>query len=284
MKGCDMQWYYLRGEQRLGPVEDAELERLAQTGQLAPTDFVWNTTMGAQWVQASTIASLVFVPQSVPPPPPPDFAPDAAAGPRGKTPNAALMRMARESLRNKWGLAVGVAILYLLLTVGISMGLNSISRTIGTLASWVIAGPMAVGFNMVFLSFARGRQASVEQLFYGFKIFGTALAAYLLMMIFIILWTLLLIIPGIIAAYSYSMTYFILADNPNIGPLEAITRSKEMMRGRKWKYFCLTLRFIGWGILCIFTCGIGCLWLVPYMQTSMAHFYEDVRLPRTGSV
>ena len=87
----------------------------------------------------------------------------------------------------------------------------------------------------------------------------------------------MLIIPGIIAAYAYSMAFFIMADNPSVGALEAIRRSKAIMRGRKAKLFCLDLRFLGWGILCLLTLGIGFLWLVPYIQASHAHFYEDVR-------
>lgn len=115
------------------------------------------------------------------------------------------------------------------------------------------------------------------QLFDGFQRFGTALGAYLLTGIFIFLWTLLLIVPGIMAGLSYAMTYFIIADDPTIGPLQAITKSKEMMRGHKWKLFLLHWRFLGWVLLCILTLGIGILWLVPYVSTSLAHFYEDIR-------
>jgi uncharacterized membrane protein len=88
---------------------------------------------------------------------------------------------------------------------------------------------------------------------------------------------LLLIVPGIIAALSYSMTYFIIAENDSIGSLEAITKSKEMMRGNKWKLFCLCCRFLGWILLCILTIGIGFLWLYPYMMVSFAKFYDDIK-------
>jgi uncharacterized membrane protein len=97
------------------------------------------------------------------------------------------------------------------------------------------------------------------------------------MILFILLWTLLLIIPGIIAAISYSMTFYILADDNSIGAMDAIDKSKKMMDGYKWKYFCLGLRFLGWALLCILTLGIGFLWLMPYMQVSMAKFYDDVK-------
>ena len=73
------------------------------------------------------------------------------------------------------------------------------------------------------------------------------------------------------------MTFFLIAENESIGPLEAIKKSKEMMRGNKWKYFCLWLRFFGWGLLCILTLGIGILWLAPYIIVSLAQFYDDLK-------
>ena len=98
-----------------------------------------------------------------------------------------------------------------------------------------------------------------------------------LMELFIILWSFLLIIPGIIKAFSYAMTPYILEENPELSASEAIDRSRAMMKGHKFDLFWLLLSFIGWGILCIFTFGIGFLWLTPYMQTSIGAFYEDVK-------
>jgi len=97
------------------------------------------------------------------------------------------------------------------------------------------------------------------------------------MSLFILLWSLLLIIPGIIAALSYSMTFYILADDNSIGAMDAINKSKKMMYGYKWKYFCLGLRFLGWAILCILRLGIGFLWLSPYVHVSVTKFYEDIK-------
>jgi uncharacterized membrane protein len=97
------------------------------------------------------------------------------------------------------------------------------------------------------------------------------------MFVFILLWMLLLIIPGIIAALSYSMTFYIIADDETMDAMEAIDKSKAMMDGYKWKYFCLALRFVGWALLCILTLGIGFFWLMPYMQVTNAKFYEDVK-------
>lgn len=97
------------------------------------------------------------------------------------------------------------------------------------------------------------------------------------MQILILLWSLLLIIPGIIKSFSYAMTPYILEDNPELGAVDAIHRSRMMMRGHKFDLFWLYLSFIGWFLLSILTLGIGFLWLVPYMETAQAAFYEEVK-------
>jgi len=201
-----------------------------------------------------------------------------------KTKNAVLMKMALESLSGKWGLAVGTYLVYTLI-----MGVFQIKYqdapdiiapiiiTVSFSLSLIIGGPMALGLAAFSLSLSRNQNARFEQLFSGFKNFGVSLGAYLLMTLFIFLWALLLIIPGIIAAISYSMTFYILADDRSIGAMAAIDKSKKMMYGYKWKYFCLNCRFIGWFFLCILTLGIGFLWLIPYIHVSMAKFYDDVK-------
>ena len=88
---------------------------------------------------------------------------------------------------------------------------------------------------------------------------------------------LLFIIPGIIKAFSYAMTPYILEENPELSANDAIDHSRAMMKGHKFDLFWLYLSFIGWFILCILTLGIGFLWLTPYMETSVAAFYEDVK-------
>lgn len=98
------------------------------------------------------------------------------------------------------------------------------------------------------------------------------------MALFIWLWSLLFIVPGIIAAYRYRLAPYLMAENPNLGIREAVNMSKELMAGHKWRLFCLNLSFIGWGILSALTCGIGDLWLNPYIYAANAAFYVD----RTG--
>jgi len=186
--------------------------------------------------------------------------------------NKELMAEARESLSGNWGLAIGTFLVY-----GIIISSLQFIPVVGSVLALFIAGPMLVGVSMFSLSLSRGENARLEQIFEGFKNYGTVLGAYLLMVLFIFLWMLLLIIPGIIAAIAYSQTFYILAEDDAISSMDALKKSKEMMDGYKWKYFCLGLRFIGWVLLCILTLGIGFLWLSPYIQISYAKFYEDIK-------
>ena len=192
-----------------------------------------------------------------------------------KTENLVLMQMARKSLKDKWGLAIGTFVVYMLI-IGAIQTTTEFFPLVGLLLL-AISGPMALGIAIFSINISRNQDARLEQIFQGFNNFNTSLGAYLLMLLFTFLWTLLLIIPGIIAALSYSMTFYILADDNSIGAMEAINKSKKMMNGYKWKYFCLGLRFIGWSLLCILTLGIGFLWLLPYMQVSMVKFYDDIK-------
>lgn len=189
-----------------------------------------------------------------------------------QTANVELMRLARESLKGKWGLAVGVTAAYLVIV----MALQNVKQ-VGPLVSLLVSGPLAGGMAIFYLAIARGTGAKFEQFFDGFKTYATNLLAYILMTVFILLWMLLLIVPGIIAAISYSMTYFVIADNPGISAMDALKQSKEMMQGNKGKYVGLMFRFFGWSLLAILSCGIGFLWLMPYMQTAAAAFYEDLK-------
>lgn len=274
-----MNWYYVRGGQRNGPIDDEALRRLISVGELRRDDLVWNETMGDQWVAASTVPGLFA---------PPDLQaggaiqPSLVAAPRpevsglpGQTHNRDLMARARASMSGQWGVGVAATAIYMALY----FGLNFVPAA--ALLLYLIAGPLSVGLSVLFLSIIRGR-GEVGQMFAGFQQFGKATGTYLLMVLFILLWTMLLIIPGIIMSYAYMMAFFVRADDPEVGIRDSLRLSKEMMRGHKWKLFCLFCRFIGWSLLAMLTCGIGYLWLMPYMYAAMAHFYEDVR-PRPNA-
>lgn len=141
----------------------------------------------------------------------------------------------------------------------------------------------AVGYAKFNLDLVDGEEErNVWTLFHYLPQWKTMLAAGFLQAVYTFLWTLLFIIPGIVAGYRYAMTSFILAENPELRASEAIARSKEMMDGQKWRMFCLDLSFIGWIILSSFTLGIGQFWLTPYQRAAQAAFYRDVSRPVAG--
>lgn len=185
--------------------------------------------------------------------------------------NAVLMAEARASLTGKWGLAVGTFVVYILIAIVLQL-----IPVAGAFASLLISGPFILGISFFSLSIARGEEARMDQLFDGFKDLRSMIT-YLLMVLFVFLWMLLLIVPGIIMAIAYSQAFFILAEDESINPMDALRKSKEMMYGYKWKYFCLGLRFLGWALLCILTFGIGFLWLYPYIYVTYANFYDDIK-------
>jgi Predicted integral membrane protein len=127
------------------------------------------------------------------------------------------------------------------------------------------------------LDVIRGIKLDFARLFDGFKDYGRILGTMLLTTVYTFLWTLLLVIPGIMKSYSYAMTLFILKDYPELQYDAAIEKSMAMMSGHKMKMFLLDLSFIGWAILCCFTLGIGFLFLAPYVEASHAAFYEDLK-------
>ena len=139
--------------------------------------------------------------------------------------------------------------------------------------------PFTVGFaNAMKLLLSGNTEVLDNAVTIGFKNkYGRNVLTMLWMQILVFLWSLLFVIPGLIKAVSYSMTPYILHDNPELSPTEAIHRSRMMMQGHKFDYFWLLLSFIGWGVLCVFTAGIGFFWLLPYMETSAAAFYEEVK-------
>ena len=183
-------------------------------------------------------------------------------------PHRQLMSDARNALSGKWGIAIPAFLIYTVILSAVSFI---------PFASLVIAGPFALGFAMFAMKFARNQEPEINNIFDGFKNFGNAIAAYLIMMLVVALGIMLLIIPGIILALGLSQTMFILADEPEIGPVEALKKSWEMMKGHKADYFVLGLRFIPWALLCILTFGIGFLWLGPYIQVTYANFYDALR-------
>ncbi len=229
-------------------------------------------------------------------------------------------RLARDSLRGKWTIAVIAGIIASLLGAisyngpkinfnfndgGASLNLTYANQQIYStqtgflpeLNGWLIGGAVYIILavialaavvlilgSIISLGYSRFNLDLVDQqkepelntLFGYFGNWKTATLANLLQMVYILLWSLLLFIPGVIAAFSYAMTRCILAENPELAPRESIKPSKQMMAGNRWRLFCLQLSFIGWDILAGFTLGIGNLWLIPYKQAATAAFYREI--------
>ena len=175
----------------------------------------------------------------------------------------------KSDLHGKWGTAIGLVVIYMIIYLGLSL-IPYVGKV-----SFLILGPFIMGIAIFALNLVDNKEISINQLFDGFKFhFQRSFVAYLLMTLFIILWSLLLIVPGVIAAISYSQTFYIMAENPEIEPMQAIDQSKLLMEGYKLQYFIMVLALVGLGILCIFTIGIGFLWLAPFTKICTANFYR----------
>lgn len=190
---------------------------------------------------------------------------------------------ALSALENKWGNFVLITFVYGFI-IGITQVLSgdkdspAILHLIG-LVLFILALPLTWGYQTLFLGAVRGGEATAKDMFEGYnkELFSRVLTTTLLYYVYVFLWSLLLLIPGCIKAYSYAMTPYILKDNPEMKNNAAIEESMRMMDGHKLELFLLDLSFIGWAILSILTCCIGFLWLVPYMNMARVNFYEDLK-------
>jgi uncharacterized membrane protein len=144
----------------------------------------------------------------------------------------------------------------------------------------ILLFPIDVGLFACFYDVACKKAPSYGRLFVGYTSAGyffKVLVTQILAGIYVLLWSLLLIVPGILKLFSYSLTYLILVDYPECSPNEAITRSKKMMYGHRLELFRLFLSFIGWWLLCFVTFGIATIWVVPYWMTAIGKFYENLK-------
>lgn len=193
-----------------------------------------------------------------------------------------LRSQARETLRGKWTQPVLATLIILLLACFTQGGGRTHSPYLISgvvLVELFIIANLQYGYDVALLRFNRSREDSVNEMFRAaFKEdYGRVLGIVLLTALYTLLWSLLLIIPGIIKAYSYSMTYLIAEDNPELGPNACIERSMAMMDGHKMDLFLLDLSYIGWILLGIISCGIGMLWVAPWIQMAHVKFYEQLK-------
>lgn len=176
---------------------------------------------------------------------------------------------AREIMTPYWGTAAVIYLVYMVLYAGANA-----MMAIGTM---VLAGPLSLGLADVFLRIEKGEPIGVETLMGGFNDFTRSLVAGLLISVYVLLWSILLIIPGVIAALGYSMTFFIMKENPSLPAVDALKASQQMMMGHKARLFELLFSFIGWILLGALSFGIAFLWVGPYMHAAVVLFYRDLQ-------
>lgn len=216
---------------------------------------------------------------------------------------------AYERLRGKWGIAILVSLVagFLGAIETSAPSFNfSISNSSGNTSSTQLANEQVVIFIIIFvvafilimasaiaLSILVGHVVNVgyssfllnvvdenehkfTDVFSGFRRYKSVVLVGLRTYITIFLWSLLFVIPGIIASYDYAIVPFLQVDHPEYSPKECMEKSKFIMNGNRWRLFCLEFSFIGWHFLAGFTCGVGNVWLTPYIQTARAVFYREI--------
>lgn len=232
-------------------------------------------------------------------------------------------KIARDSLRGRWGMAVGAGFVASLLgastaiTTGGSLNFSSTNSDVSTadyeaaqaqaqkimdfltsdqfiqnmlpwllgmgavmliwlLVNLIVGGAVTLGYAQFNLNLVDDRNPHFSDIFSHIHRLWEGFCMQFFQGMMVFLWSLLFIIPGIIASYRYSMTPYILAENMDLSVMEAITESKKMMKGNKFRLFCLELSFIGWDILATLTLGIGDLWVHPYREAARAAFYREI--------
>ncbi len=195
---------------------------------------------------------------------------------------SAYKNQALGSLKDHWGDSVIITLIYIVICLVFSSCLGAVGNALRahpiSIASLLII-PIEFGYIVYFLNLARKENIGKNTLFDAFqsKEYVRVLGTLLLYNLLVAIGFVLLIIPGIILALMYSQVYFVMKDNPEIKYMSALKLSAKMMKGHLWQFFLLNLSFIGWLILAMLTFGIGMLWLEPYIYTTWAHYYEDLK-------
>lgn len=197
---------------------------------------------------------------------------------------AELKEQAKAQLKgNVWKL-FGITVVYMLISMVVSWvaslvgGDGALTGIISLLGSIFVIYPAAMGLTKVFLNVTYGDEPSAATLMDGFKVnYINNVLLYVLIGVFTALWSILLVIPGIIAAYSYTMAPYILLEHPELSAKEAISLSKQMMKGHKFELFVLQLSFILWALLGVVTLGIAYIYVGPYITLTTTDFYHNIK-------
>ena len=142
---------------------------------------------------------------------------------------------------------------------------------------FIFASGLSLGAVMFFLQLSKRQDPDFLTFFDGFDHLFKAAALMFITELFVFLWSLLLIVPGIIASYRYRAALYILAECPDLSPMDALRISKKMMEGKKKRLFLLDLSFIGWTILSVVTLGIAALYFLPYCYAANTEFYREIK-------
>ena len=188
------------------------------------------------------------------------------------------MKLTCQELRDRaWNSLTGKywSLIIMLLVFALISGAAG-SFTMGLLS--LLTLPMGYALSVAFLNVSRTQcNPQLESMFTVYRDnFLKAFLVPLLQGLFVFLWSLLFVIPGVIMAYAYSMAIYVANDNPELSAMDAIRKSRELMDGHKWDLFVLDLSFIGWIFLCLLTCGIGFFFLAPYMEMAHVEFYREL--------
>ena len=179
-----------------------------------------------------------------------------------------LKKVGKANMKLQWGASLVALIIY--------SALVAVATVIPVVGNIIVIGPLTFGLYYIYHLASKGQKINYWDMFKGFETsFGETFLAQVLVSIFTVLWTLLFIIPGIIKAYSYSMTIYLQMREPGLEAMDAIHKSQEYMKGYKMKMFLLDLSYIGWDILEILTCGVLMIYVEPWkMHSKMALFNE----------
>ena len=194
---------------------------------------------------------------------------------------AELKQQAKAQLKGNLGMLLVVLLVYFLVCMAVSLVGGFIFGKIPVLLyviTYAVVPPIALGYYMVYLDVTYGEKPQVATLFRPFKeCYAQSVLVNILVTVFTLLWSLLLIVPGIIKSFSYSQAMFILAENPGMTAKEAIDESKLIMDGHKFELFVLYLSFIPWFLLGYVTLGLGFIYVAPYMTLTITNFYHNIK-------
>lgn len=187
-----------------------------------------------------------------------------------------LKSSAKQQIKGKIGILFAISLIIGLITLALELVLSFIPFG-GLILTIIVTPAFSLSIIRVYLNIVKGGNPNVSDAFCGFDDFWSAFKLSFFVGIFTFLWSLLFIIPGIIKAFSYSMSGYILAENKGKPALQCIRESMAMTKSHKMDLFVLCLSFIGWMLLCCITFGIALIWVAPYMQTTLANAYNSLK-------